>query len=422
MIIKRRTFTISVVIVTGISLFIASLLSKGGMAWESSRPKYIMWSLSVVIFMALFALIIIKDQVKIKLIKLRWCVAKDISLWVSLSVIFAVLGFFWGALNSSPLHYLFGDTFKYILLPFGFLLVLAFIRTKHDSNILLLLLAGLSIFPGLGVGDSGFLLSLAIAIALTRCGIFFKLFLFVALIYTASIGKTTVLMVAFVLLLTWYICPALKFRGLLGYICIILALIAVVWVASPQLVKSTGAYQKTAYMINNLSENYTELDKSTFQRIQEGILVVEKFQDHGDIENLLIGFGNGATYKVEGLPEGYQEMLEARFGGYAHHIHLNVLFIFHQWGVLGVSLMVWLLVILAKVAKMLRVYWYSISDEVKFTLLGSYLMMVTFIFYGVVNPPKTTVIYAGMILAILAIELDRVIDHVSKRNKQAAEV
>jgi hypothetical protein len=171
---------------------------------------------------------------------------------------------------------------------------------------------------------------------------------------------------------------------------------------SPSYITNTVAYAKTMYMINNINwEDYTKLDLSTYQRIQEALLIKEKFLKEGSWYNWLVGFGSGATYAAEGFDSDYQEMLEVKYGGQAHNVHINLVFIFFQWGLAGILLFLWLLLLMWRSFRIL----YSLqinanNSDVFFVAATSFLFLFSFIFYGMATPPKEALLHNGMLLGI----------------------
>ena len=396
---SRRHIPQIVLVFAVLGSVIAQYLIVGGLAWESSRPRYIFWSIGVVVGFSIFFIWLMFHGGAVSIIR-PTTLARKMRLWVIVVTLYGIFEMFWGFANQSPLGFLVGDTFKYLLLGLGFLLTHSLLSTSYGAKNMLALLAGLSFFPGLGVGSEGFLASYFLAARATSSKKIYLIFLLLTMIFTASQGKTALLLVLFIVFLAGFIMPKYSFRRVLMYLVLSMLLVSVVWLMFPDAIKSTGSYKKSALFLGSISRDYTELDASTYQRIHEITLVNEKYETQANILHWIFGFGNGSIFKASGLPAGYQELLDTKFNGTAHHIHINPVFIFHQWGIVGVLLFFWLLVLifgggvsLMRRAKFMR------SDDL-FVVGCSYLMLVSFLFYGLVNPPKDTLLYAGMIMGI----------------------
>lgn len=394
--------------------FVAGVLviGSGKSNWGDSRPIFMLWSFGVLAIMVpLLARSLLAGKIRLPLFSCstssmmrRWPV------WLLLwNVVATLIGFARG----SPPGFLLGDIFKYALLPIGFFMVMFTLRSMKDAQLLLFILAACSVFPGLGTGDAGIALAYVLgAYAFGRKNVLGLLLLGSALVFTLAHGKTTLLLVPIMLFVTNFVLPQSR-KVFSGRFIFLLAMVGgAVTLASivlPSAIESTGAYRKTAYFLKHVqADSYEELDDSTYQRIQEAVLVGDKFLK-GDMLAWITGYGNGAVYLVHGMPAGYQALIDKEYHGYAHNIHLNPVFIFHQWGMAGVLLVLWLMWGLFRSTLFLhRIARSGMSGGLEWKVsIISLIMLLSFLAYGLATPPKNVLIYIGMVLGVHIIALDR---------------
>ena len=397
-----------ILVFTAVGLLIARIVAANMVSdtlpLASARPKYIIWSIFVssIFLLILFHILSCRNG-RIIYFRTGTKLEKKIILFVLMIIFYNFFEFLNGIINGSPFNFLVGDTYKGILMPLGFFTTYFYVITRNTVQKLLWLFAITSVFPKFGPGDAGLLLSYAIGYKFIKNRKFSDIFLLLALLYTASIGKTTLIMLVLLLPLSVYILPNFRVRVLMTYILFFIIIICCIFLLNPNLIKRTAAYQKTVAALSQLNTDYTKLDTSTYQRVQETVLVVKKFNRYGNPFHFLFGFGNGAMYRAEGLPKGPQTMLDLKYGGYAHHIHINPIFIFHQWGVCGILIFGWLIFVLFLWAKRIKKELkQTINKNEYFFCVVSYLMFISAIIYGVVNPPKTMLLYEGMLLGLIS--------------------
>lgn len=402
-------FPLLFLLISAIGLFGVSQVVSGTLAWQASRPKYIMWSVIVAAGMYIYGIYVVHGKAILRIPHLDAEISRKYQKWAKILFFLTILGALTGVLHRNSLNYLIGDTFKYLLLPFGFLITHSLVRGYKESDLLLKVMAFLSVIPGLGVGSSGFFLGYMVAKWSYKKCFIYTFLVIVALLYTLSLGKTTLISVPILFAIAILILPGLKIKSTIYLLGIPLVLATLVFYLTPSLIHSTEAYKKSVYMFSNLSVDYTQLDDSTYQRIQEVILIKSKFLERASWWNWLVGFGNGATYSARGLPSGLQEMLDSDYSGDAHHIHVNPVFVFHQWGLLGLLVFVWMGSLMWRSFRILRREKLSkFSSKYSFIAIASFLMFLSFIIYGILSPPKNALLYAGMLLGIHVNSMDRI--------------
>lgn len=310
-----------------------------------------------------------------------------------------------GLVAGNPLRYLGGDTFKYLLTPLGFYLAAVGIASLSEARWLLRGLAVFGIFPGLDIGSHLFPLGYLYGRKAVYWPRYPWLLLLPVVYFVISVNRTSLLVVPLLTVALYYY--ARRFRlWHLGVIAVgVAALSWVLYRVAPAMVKETGAYEKTVRMVEHLNlEDYRRLDVSTYQRLQEAVLVGRKFAEASWLERAF-GFGSGAVYRVTELPPSEQAFLEEAEGGYAHHIHLSPVFVYHQWGLPGVGLMVYstfaLLVVGWRLGRR-RADGEDPALRERYALqLAAYLMALGFFLYGGWNPPKISLFYFGLLLGTL---------------------
>lgn len=391
------------------NLLILYAFPDAGGDWGESRVRHIIWS--VVTFSAVLLCLFLQ------LAKGNICFPATIThrsvrlytYWTAALLFLILLEGCYGLIRQNPVSFVIGDTFKYLLFIAGFYLLTTTVRDLRNIDRILVAMSLFSIFPGLGVGAAAFALGYVIAyFATTKTKTSFLLLL-ATCVYTLSIGKTTVILVPVLFLFALFIFPQLTLRKLIIPLAIVLVTILLVFSFS-DIAQHTGAYMKGVYFLDHfsLSEissgDYHNLDLSTYQRIREVVLVWEKF-NNGNILDWLIGYGNGAVYKASGFTAGLQQVLDSDFGSMAHHIHINPVFIFHQWGLIGCLLLLCLFLLLLGSMMQLRRTNKLVNTTGNRTASASFLMLISFISYGSVNPPKGALLFAGILLAIYCYSL-----------------
>jgi hypothetical protein len=320
---------------------------------------------------------------------------------IPLAVLYALIGLAAG----SPLRFLAGDTFKYLLTPFGFYLAATSVHSVAHARWLLRALAVFGFYPGLDLGGHLFPLGYVYG----RKVVYWRRYswlLILPLVYlTIRWNRTSLLLVPLMTVALYYYARRFRLWQMGAALVAFGALAWGLYRVVPGLFTSTGAYQKTVYMLKNLTlEDYRRLDLSTYQRLQEAVLVAEKFQNASWVERTL-GFGSGAVFRVAELPPSEQAMLEEVQGGFAHHIHLSPVFVYHQWGLPGLVLLAYSALALAALGWRLgrrrrdgadpeRQEGYSLQ-------IAGFLMAAAFFLYGGWNPPKISLFYFGMVLGCL---------------------
>ena len=310
-----------------------------------------------------------------------------------------------GLVDGNPLHYVAGDTFKYLLTPLGFYLAAVGIRSLSDARWLLRALAVFAIFPRLDIGTHLF----ALTYLYGRKAVYWKRYswlLLLPVIYLAiRVNRTSLLLVPLLTVALYYYGRRFRLWHIGAVAVTVAALGFALYRFAPTLVTRTGAYGKSVRMIQHFTlQDYHHLDPSTYQRIQEAVLVVRKFEHAGWLERVF-GFGSGAVFKVTALPRSQQVFLEEVEGGYAHHIHLSPVFVYHQWGVPGIALLaysVWALLTLGWRLARRRGEASDPDAREQYSLaLAAYLMAMGFFLYCGWNPPKISLFYFGLLLGTL---------------------
>lgn len=338
---------------------------------------------------------------------------------IPLSLLYGLIGFVAG----NPLRYVAGDTFKYLLTPLGFYLAAVGIGSLPDARWLLRGIGLFGLYPGLDIGSHLF----ALTYLYGRKAVYWKRYrwlLLLPVVYlTIRANRTSLLLVPFLTIVLYYYARRFRLWHLAALVIVVAALGVGLYRVAPDLVTSTGAYEKTVAMVKHLNlEDYRKLDPSTYQRLQEAVLVEHKFARASWFERVF-GFGSGALYRVTELPPSIQYFLEEVQGGYAHHIHFAPVFVYHQWGLPGVALLGYstfaLLMLGWSLARRRREVLDPERRERYSLQLSAYLMALAFFLYAGWNSPKISLFYFGLVLGVLWRLLGSSVDPVPTRPRPA---
>lgn len=406
--IRRDKLPAAAIIITSVtSILVRIFVGDDGIPWGGTRIGYMIWYGSVILVILLY-LCYAPIGGKFRTFRLVTSFARRIRIWVYLFAWLNIFALSIGILRQNPVSYIIGDTAKYALLPIGYIIAVCCIREVGQIDKILFLMAVLThvlaYFQGASIGTEGLALGyVVISLAKKKSLSNYSIFIFLSL-FTASLGKTTILLVFALLMIASFIIPTFKVRNLLILVSTLVLLVAMIF-SFTTIGEGTTSYKKTTSMMSTLNlEDYSSLDESTYQRLQECILVYEKFSK-GDYVAWMLGYGNGAVYSNEGLPKSIVLLSETLLGGYMHNIHVNPVFMFHHWGLLGWMLHGTLIILLIKCGNKIR-YSKLIPVEYASALNRTFLMICIIIIHTLVNPPKDAYLYLGLLIGMLTITAD----------------
>ena len=389
----------AILVVSAFSLRLASIGEFVGLG-SASQTKYVIWSLVVAPAMA-YAWGVAYLLHPRKLVSVNPHARRILGFTMALiplAIIYGLVGYYAG----NPTRYLAGDTFKYLLTPFGFYIAAVGVTTISRARWLLRGMAVFGYYPGLDIG--GHLMPLSYVYG--RKAAYWRRYswlLVLPLVYISiKLNRTSLMVVPVITVMLYWYGGRLAIRRVLMVTGVVTGIVLATLQIRPELVTGTGAWHKFTLMRQNFTlVDYRFLDMSTYQRVQEAVLVARKFGD-ASLPDQLFGFGSGAVFPVTDLPESQQTLYEDAYGGSAHHIHISPIFVYHQWGIPGILLLTFTAVTLLRAAFWLAKQRPRGSDPVsreRYSLqVAAFIMIAAFFGYGGWNPPKISLFYFGILL------------------------
>ena len=389
----------AVLLLSVVSLRLAALSDFAGFG-SVSQSKYVIWSLAVAPAMA-YAWGVAYLLHPRKFVSANPHAARILGFTMAL-IPFAIFYGLVGHYAGNPVRYLGGDTFKYLLTPFGFYIAAVGVTTTSRARWLLRGMAVFGYYPGLDIG--GHLMPLSYVYG--RKAVYWRRYwwlLVLPLVYISiKVNRTTLMVIPVITVMLYWYGGRLSMRRMLTVSAVATGIVLALLQIRPELVTATGAWHKFTLMRQNFTlVDYRLLDMSTYQRVQEAVLVTRKFND-ASLPEQLFGFGSGAVFQVTDLPEAQQILYDDAYGGFAHHIHLSPVFVYHQWGIPGIILLLFTAVTLLRTAFWMAKQRPSGSDPAKrerYSLMAAaFIMIAAFFGYSGWNPPKISLFYFGILL------------------------